>query len=119
MNAANTYQQVSVTTQNPGRIVVMLYDGAIRFIKEAKIHIQNRNYPQKHAALIRAQDIVFELNASLDMEAGGEISGRLRSLYTFVWTNLNRANVRNDVELLNRMIVILEELAGAWRKISA
>jgi flagellar secretion chaperone FliS len=119
MNAATTYKQMAVTTQNPGQIIVMLYDGAIRFLKQARIHIQSLDYPGKYAALIRAQDIVFELNASLDMEQGGEISKRLRSIYTFVWANVNRVNTKNDIELLDRLIVILEDLAGAWRKISA
>jgi flagellar protein FliS len=119
MNAATTYTQMAVTTQNPGRLIVMLYDGAIRFLKQARIHIQNRNYPQKYTALVRAQDIVFELNASLNMELGGEITKHLRSIYTYVWANLNRVNTKNDIELLDRLIGILEDLAGAWRKISA
>jgi flagellar protein FliS len=118
MNAATTYQQMSVITQNPGRIIVMLYEGAIRFLKQARIHIQNHDYPQKHTALIRTQDIVFELNASLDMKLGGEITAHLRSLYTFIWVNINRVNVNNDSELLDRLTAILEDMAGAWRKIS-
>lgn len=109
---------MAVTTQNPGRIIVMLYDGAIRFLKQARIDIQNRDYQKKNAALLRAQEIVFELNASLNMELGGDICKHLRSLYAFIWKSLNQVNVKNDVGLLDRLTAILEELAGAWRKIS-
>lgn len=119
MNAAATYKQMAVTTQNPGRIIVMLYDGAICFLKQARIGIQNGDYPKKNAALLNAQEIIFELNASLNMELGGDISKHLRSLYSFIWKNLNRVNVKNDVGLLDQLTAILEELAGAWRKISA
>lgn len=119
MNATATYRQMTVTTQNPGRIIVMLYDGAIHFLKQARIGIQNRDYQKKNATLLRAQDIVFELNASLNMELGGDISKHLRSLYSFILKNLIRVNIKNDVELLDRLTAILEELAGAWRKISA
>jgi flagellar secretion chaperone FliS len=119
MNATNTYQQMAVTTQNPGRIVVMLYDGAIKFLRQARVSILNRDYPKRNAALVRAQEIVFELNASLNMEVGGEISQHLRSLYTFIWVSINRVNIKNDIVLLDRLIRILETLAGAWRQISA
>jgi flagellar protein FliS len=117
--AADTYQQMAVTTQNQGRLVVMLYEGAIRFLRQAQISIQNRDYPRKNTSLLRAQEIIFELNASLNMELGGEISKRLRSLYTFIWANLSRVNTKNDIVLLDRLITILEDLTGAWRKISA
>lgn len=119
MNAATTYKQMAVTTQNPGRIIVMLYDGAIHCLKQARIGIQSRNYQKKNAALLNAQEIVFELNASLNMELGGDISKNLRTLYSFIWKSLNHVNVKNDVRLLDRLMAILEELAGAWRKISA
>lgn len=110
---------MAVTTQNPGRIIVMLYDGAICFLKQARTGIQNGDYLKKSAALLNAQDIIFELNASLNMELGGDISKHLRSLYSFIWKSINRVNVKNDVVLLDRLTAILEELVWAWRKISA
>jgi flagellar protein FliS len=119
MNAAAAYQQIAITTQKPGRVIVMLYEGAICLIKQARVCIQNRDYMKKNTALCRAQDILFELNASLNMELGGDLCKHLRSLYTFIWVNLNRANIKNDIELLDRLTAIMEDLAGAWRQISA
>jgi flagellar protein FliS len=119
MNAAMLYQQTAVTTQNQGRLIVLLYDGAIRFLRQARVGMQNGDYAKKSVFLARAQDVVFELNASLNMELGGEISNRLRSVYTFIWTRLSQVNMKNDIAVLDRLIAILEDLAGAWRQISA
>lgn len=119
MQALQTYKQTAVITQNQGQIVVLLYDGAIRFLRQARIAIQSKDYQKKGSLLQRAQDIVFELNASLNMEQGGEISQRLRAIYTFIWTRLNQVNLNNDTVLLDRLTAILENLAGAWRQICA
>ena len=118
MQALQNYKQVAVTTQNQGRLIIMLYDGAIRFLRQARIAIQNREYQKRNSNIQRAQEIIFELNASLNMELGGEISKRLRSLYTFIWGRLNQVNTKNDIVLLDRLTGILETLAGAWRHIS-
>jgi flagellar protein FliS len=119
MNAATTYQQVALTTQNQERIVVLLYEGAICFLRQARLGMQNRRYAEKSLFLAKAQDIVFELNASLNMEVGGDIPSRLRALYAFVWAKLNQVNAKNDIPLLDRLIAILETMAGGWRQISA
>ncbi|MEN6307891.1 MAG: flagellar export chaperone FliS [Anaerohalosphaeraceae bacterium] len=119
MNPAMLYRQNAIATQNRSQIVVLLYEGALRFMKQALMEIHNHNYEAKSESLSRALEIIFELNASLNMEAGADIARNLRSLYTFVWTRLNEVNVKNDVVLLGRLIRILEDLAGAWRQISA
>ncbi len=119
MNPAAIYRQNAVTTQSPSQIVVLLYEGALRFMKQARREMRNQNYAARSVSLGRAQEIIFELNASLNMQAGADIAGNLRSLYTFVWTRLNEVNARNDAVLLERLIRIFEDLAGAWRQISA
>lgn len=119
MNPAALYRQNAVTTQTRSQLVVLLYDGALRFMKQALLEIRNHHYAARSASLGRAQEIIFELNASLNMEAGADIARNLRSLYTFVWSRLNEVNVKNDAVLLERLIRIFEDLAGAWRKISA
>jgi flagellar protein FliS len=119
MNAAKTYQQVALTTQTQEQIVVLLYEGAIRFLRQARLGVQNYEYAKKSFFLAKAQDIIFELNASLDMEVDKKISSRLRSIYAFLWTKLNQVNAKNDIPLLDQLIAILESLAGGWRQISA
>lgn len=119
MNPAMLYRQNAIDTQNRSQIVVLLYEGALRFMKQALLDIYNHNYGARSIALGRTQEIIFELNASLNMEVGADVAKNLRSLYTFVWTRLNEVNVKNDAVLLGRLIRILEDLAGAWRQISA
>ncbi|MBN2513838.1 MAG: flagellar export chaperone FliS [Sedimentisphaerales bacterium] len=119
MNPAAIYRQNAVTTQTRSQIVVLLYEGAVRFMKQAHTEIHKQNYAAKSICLGRAQEIIFELNASLNMDVGADIAKNLRSLYTFVWTRLNEVNIKNDTVLLERLIRIFEDLAGAWRQISA
>jgi flagellar protein FliS len=78
----------------------MMYDGAIRFCNQAKGAIKEDNYNEANRLLQRAQDIVDELNFSLNMEAG-EIANRLRSLYDFINSKLIEANVNKDPALID------------------
>lgn len=119
MNPLETYRQNAITTQAPAQVVVLLYEGAVRFLKQAQQAMQRRDHSQKAYFIGRAQEIVFELNASLNMDAGKDISKNLRSLYTYIWTHLNEVCTRNNQELLDRIITVLEDMAGAWKKISA
>ncbi len=84
MNGIESYQRTAVSTQSRGRLIVMLYDGAIKFMKLAIQEIEAGNWAAKGQYLIRAQDIIAELNAVLDTEAGGEIARNLRRLYLFM-----------------------------------
>ena len=67
-NAPNQYKQSAVFTATPEELTLMLYDGAIKFMNIAKYHIENNNVVKSHETLIRAQDIIIELNSSLDMK---------------------------------------------------
>jgi flagellar protein FliS len=119
MAGIETYQQNAVTTQSRGKIVVMLYDGAIRFLKRMMEAIEQGDVAQKSHFLNKACDIILELNVSLDMEAGGEIAQNLRSLYMFMIRHLNTAHIKNDVASVREVIGLLEELNEGWRGISA
>jgi len=118
MSAIAAYQETAVLTQNRGKLVVMLYDGAIKFMKLAIIEIEAKNYEQKNKHLIKAQDIIHELNVVLDMETGGDIAVNLRKLYAFMYGHLARANAKNDVQLIREVITCMEELNQAWKEIS-
>lgn len=119
MNGFNTYQETAVSTQSRGRLIVMLYDGAIRFLRQAIQDIENCNYAAKGKHISKAQDILFELNTVLDMEQGGQIAGNLRSLYNFMHKHLTEANFRKDPQRIREVIGILEELNQSWRAITS
>lgn len=119
MNAAAVYKETNVTTQTSGRLVVMLYDGAIGFLKRAQQCIEAGDLAGKNQAICRTRDIVFELNASLNMEHGGHVAQNLRALYNFIWRYLADANIKNDPQMLQKVINMLSELGQAWNKIAS
>ena len=118
MKGLETYQEVAITTQSRGRLVVMLYDGAIKFLKLAINELNAGNMDEKWVYIRKAMDIIDELNAVLDMEAGGEVAANLRNLYLFMARHLNTANIKKDPQMINEVIKLLEELNQGWKAIS-
>lgn len=118
MNAVSVYQETAVSTQSQGRLIVMLYEGAIKFLRQAQESITANDIPGRNRYISKARDIVFELNTSLNIEQGGRIAQNLRSLYNFIWRYLGDANIKNDPRMIDKVIGMLDDLAGAWRKIS-
>jgi len=119
MKGLETYQEVAITTQSRGRLVVMLYDGAIKFLKLAIKELDAGNMDQKWVYIKKALDIIDELNTVLDMEAGGEIAINLRKLYMFMARHLNAANFKKDPQMINEVITLLDELNQGWKAIAA
>jgi flagellar protein FliS len=118
MNGFNAYQETAVLTQNRGRLIVMLYEGAIRFLRQALDDLEHRDYAAKGVHIRRASDIIYELNTVLDMENGGQIAQNLRSLYNFMQRHLSEANLKCDPLMIREVIGLLEELNQSWRAIS-
>ncbi len=118
MNGIGAYQETAVSTQSRGRLIVMLYDGAIKFLKLAIQELETGNYAGKGQYINRAQDIISELNAVLNMEAGGEIAQNLRKLYSFMSRHLNQANMKRDPNMIQEVIGLLEELNQSWKAIA-
>jgi len=118
MKGISAYQNTSVTTQSKGRLIVMLYDGAIKFMKLAISELEANNYEAKGRYIGRAQDIINELMAVLDMEAGGEIAADLRKLYCFMNTRLAEANTKRDPQMIREVISLMEELNQSWKAIT-
>lgn len=118
MNGFHVYQETAVSTQSRGRLIVMLYDGAIRFLRQAIDDLHRGDLTAKGRHIARAQDILFELNTVLDMEKGGEIAQNLRSLYNFMQRHLTQANLQKDPQMIQEVIGLLEELNQSWRAIT-
>jgi len=118
MKGIETYQETSVTTQSKGKLVVMLYEGAIKFLKQAIKEIEAGSAEEKGKYISKALDILFELNAVLDMEAGGEVATNLRNLYLFMGRHLTEANTKQDTQKIEEVIKLLEELNKGWKAIT-
>ena len=118
MKGIAAYQDSAVTTQSKGRLIVLLYDGAIKFMKLAIKELEANNYEAKGRYINKARDIINELNAVLDMNAGGEISSNLRKLYGFMNSRLSEANIKNDPKMIREVIELMEELNQSWKAIA-
>jgi flagellar secretion chaperone FliS len=118
-NPYHAYKTNSITTQTPGQIVVLLYEGAIKFLKQGAQAMENKQYAEKGSLLGRATDIIGELNASLDLEVGGEIARNLRNLYIFMIQEITRASFQNDPEKVRGVVGCLEELLDGWKQVAA
>lgn len=118
MNGIGAYQQTTIGTQSKGRLIVMLYDGAIKFMKLAVKELEAGDYAAKGQYINRAQDIISELNAVLDMDGGGEIAQNLRKLYVFMNGRLRQANANRDPDMIREVITLTEELNQSWKAIA-
>ncbi len=117
-NANQAYTSASVMTAPPARLVVMLYDGAIRFLGQAATAMRAGDANATRDRLRRAEAIIEELNVSLDMSQG-EISTRLRSIYLFCKRHLIEAHLRGDVAAVEEVIRLLGELRESWFELAA
>ena len=118
MNRVKAYKEASLITQNKGPLVVMLYEGAIKFLKRSIADIEAGDWERNGRNLGKAQDIIFELNTVLDMEVGGEVTENLRSLYGYMWKQISKANLKKDAEMIREVIGLLENLYESWKAIS-
>lgn len=118
MDKVGVYKDTTVNTQSKGRLIILLYEGAIKFMKLAVKELEAGNYLAKGQHINRAQDIINELNAVLDTDAGGEIAGNLRKLYFFMNNRLSEANIKRDPQMINQVIRIMEELSQGWKTIA-
>jgi flagellar protein FliS len=119
MSAIKAYQENSITTQTRGRLIVMLYDGAVKFLDQAIREIEKEDWAAKGRYVNRAIAIIDELDVSLDMEIGGEIAMNLHKLYGFLRRHLGQANLHRDPVRIREAITILNELNEGWRAITA
>lgn len=114
------YKKTQVNTANQGKLILMLYDGAIKFINRAIELIPQRkasNIEEIHNNIVKAQNIIYELTSSLNMEVG-EISQKLFSIYMYINSKLTLANVNKDEKPLKEVKRYLIELRGAWEEAS-
>ena len=119
LNPYQQYRATKVETAGPVDLVVMLYQGAVRFIRLGIEAMERDDTQTAHTNLVRAQDIVVELLGSLNREAGGQIAVQLASGYDYCFRRLVTANVKKDPEPAREVIRILRDLGSAWQEIAA
>ena len=112
----DTYKRVDVQTASQGKLVVMLFNGAIQRAEEAKRELDKGSIQGVHNNLIRAQEIVAELRSSLDMSVG-EISRNLDRIYEYCQHLLIQANIRKDKSPLDECLQVLTDMRDTWREL--
>ena len=119
MNLISKYLETSIQTQNRGKLVVLLYEAAIKNLKQSVIALEGNNLQLYAKSINRAVEIIYELNMSLDMDKGGQISQNLRGLYNFFIRHLTKAGITRDITMINNTIDCLKNLHHAWSSIAA
>lgn len=111
------YKTNQISYADQGKLILMMYDGAIQFIKHAKYKLQKNDLGGMGLYLGKAEGVISELSNSLNSEEGGDISISLESLYNFILKELFLANTKKDPVILDKLTSILSKLREAWCQI--
>ena len=118
-NYQNAYKKASVNTLDQTKLIIMLYDGAIKNASFAVEHMKSGQIEKVHDCLIKTKNIVTELMATLNMDRGGDIAKNLQSLYSYMFSQLIEANMNKKTEPVVVVIDLLKELRAAWTQINS
>ena len=116
MNKAyQTYQNNAVNTASGGELTLMLYNGCIKFIKQAMKDVEAKDYEAKNRNIQKAQNIIRELLITLDPDV--ELSKQIQPLYEFMLEQLTRANIESDKEKLVDVLELVTEFRDTWKQV--
>jgi flagellar protein FliS len=107
------YKAIQVSTASQGRLILMLYDGALKNLRQAQRSIAEKDINGAHNCLMKAQAIIWELDSTLNMDAGS-VAENLRSLYRFMTQHLVKANIAKDAAMVEQVISLLLTLKEGW-----
>ncbi|HLI47937.1 MAG TPA: flagellar export chaperone FliS [Chthonomonas sp.] len=113
-NRNHRYRKTQIETASPAQLVLLLYEGAIRFCDQALEAMAQKNLTAQHANLVKAQEIIGELIGSLNQEAGGELAVNLRRIYLYMLEQLVLANLYDKQEGVQLVRDMLQSLHDAW-----
>lgn len=116
-NPYKQYQKTQVVTASREKILLMLYEGAIRFTKQARVAMVEKKIADKGKAISKATAILSELMATLDFKVGGQLAQDLENLYIFMIDKLIEANIHNKIECLDDVERLLNTLYSAWKDV--
>lgn len=117
-NPFQAYRRTQIETASKEQLLLMLYDGAIHYLKRAKMKMQEapteESLTEKTNLILKAQDIILELMSALDMENGGDLTKQLFRLYEYMNYRLNQANIRREVPAIEEVVTLLSDLRATW-----
>jgi flagellar protein FliS len=117
---ANSYKNSAIKTASPGQIILMLYDGALKFMQQAEDGFAMENLRERNETinnhLIKAQNVLAELQSSLDMKTGGKFSETMSNIYDFMIRQLQDANLNKNAAPIKIVRKLLKEIRDAWEE---
>ncbi|BAI80064.1 flagellar protein FliS [Deferribacter desulfuricans SSM1] len=116
-NPIKTYLKNEIEGATKGKLVLLLYDGTIKYMKLACKYIDEKNIPEAHMNIVKAENIIYELMSTLNMEEGGEIAENLLKLYDFMVYQLIMANKDKDKSKIESVIKLMMVLREGWKQI--
>lgn len=117
VNAYQRYKDAQYSTASPEQLLLMLYEGAIKYARQAQKDMEERNVEAANNKLKKTEDIISELMVSLNMDEGGEIAQNLYNLYDYMNRRLIQANIRKDPGLVDEVITLLTSLKESWEEV--
>lgn len=112
-NPYNAYKQNSVNTASRGQLLLMLLDGAVKYTKIARLAILEKNMERAHNELVRVQDIFLELMITMD-KSSGKYMEDMYEVYEFIKNELAKANMKKDVQIIDKVLPLIEEVRDTW-----
>jgi flagellar protein FliS len=116
--AAQAYRRVESESRSPLELVVMLYDGALRFLGDASAAVDRKDLRARAKAVSRVLAIVAELQSTLDIEKGGAVADQLDDLYTYITSRLLDVALKNDVTAIDEARKLLTPIRDAWSQLA-
>lgn len=116
---SQSYQALAIQTASPGKLILMLFDGALRFIETSKQGFasphENLKRPELiHNSLTKVSDILLELQSSLNLEKGGELAQTLYRLYAYMLEQVTKANLQKEPSFVLEVEKLLKPIRDAW-----
>lgn len=115
VNKFETYQNNAVNTASGGELTMMLYNGCMKFIKQAMKDMEQKNIEKKNEHIQKAQRIIQELMITLDQKV--ELSKQMLPLYEYMYHRLMEANINNDVSMLEEVLAYVVEFRDVWKEV--
>jgi len=111
-----SYKKTEIETASPAKLVLLLYDGALKRLNRALESLKQGALEEAHENLIKVQEILVELMLALDWKVGGDLAPRLHSLYDFMYRHLVQANIKGDAEAVSEVIKLMSTLREGWEE---
>lgn len=114
-NAAQLYKKNSVETASPAKIILMLYDGAVKFCNIAIASLEDKNIEETNRNIQKAQKIIVQLRVSLDMKY--PVAKEFDTVYDYIYRRLVEANMKKDIDILKDALKHIKTMRETWKEV--